>query len=788
MLVQECPSRARGVFRLALTLLLGSCLIACGVSTDKFLAKGEEYLQKRKFHDALMQFRSAAESDKDSARAHWGLARAYENLGQFNETLDELRKTVELDGNNLDAKARLGNYFLLVQPPLFDESEKIQQEIVAKDPNFVEGHVLKASIFAAQSRPDAEVVGKLNEAIAINPVRNETYVSLARYYMSRDKAAEAEAALRKGIEMNPKAALGMTEYGRFLMYANRNDEAEKQFQLGIDAEPGNVVPYEAMADFYTATRQNDKAEAAYTHLVEMQENSPESRLELAEFYTNSHQQSKAVATLEQIVSDSPEYVLARYRLASLFLDMKDADKVRDQVAALLKVNSEDTEALLLRARLRLMQDRSEDAIKDLGSVLKKQPSSREALFYISQAKLSLGHVDEAKAFIADIERYHPDFLKVGLLKIQAANAGSDSAEALKQANILYARARAAALKAGSNGSEMQELQIRALTARGLANLALGKVPEAKADLEDVARRSQNSSAANVNLARVAIAEKDNSGALALYDKALGIDGTNFDALSGYVSVSIGAKKTAPAHAKVDETIGRNGDRNDVLAALHYLKSTIYTSEGNAASAESELAASLALDPAYLPAYSAYAEMLVKRNDVAAGIEQYRKAVQASPSAALYTMLGILEDARGSTAEAEKNYRSALELAPESPIAANNLAWLIAETQGNLDEALQLASMSVAKDPAVAGYYDTLGNVYLKKGLYSPAVEQLKKAVALDAKNGSSANPGYRVRLADALAHAGDKIAARREAETSLRSQAALSPKEINDARSLLASL
>jgi cellulose synthase operon protein C len=788
MLVKECPNRSRGVFRLALTLSLGFCLLACGRSADKFLAKGEEYLQKRKFHDAMMQFRAAAEYDTTSAKAHWGLARTYENLGQFNDTLDELRKTVELDGTNLDAKARLGNYFLLVQPPLFAEAEKLQQEIVEKDPKFVEGYVLKASIFAAQNHPEAEVVGKLNEAIAINPQRTETYISLSRYYQSHDKAAEAEAALQKGISVNPNAALGMTEYGRFLMYAGRNADAEKQFQLATAAEPQNVAPYEAMADFYAVTRQFDKAEISYKHLVEMQENSPESRLELAEFYATAHKQNEAVSTLEQIVADSPEYVLARYRLAQLFLDAKEREKVKDQVAALLKINSEDTEALMLRARLRMLEDRSEDAVHDLESVLKKQPSQRDALFYISQAKLSLGHIDEAKAFIADIERYHPDFLKVGLLKIQAANAAGDTPEALRQANALYTRAHDAAAKAGAEGRESQELQVRALTARGLANLDLGKLPEAKADLEDVARRSPNSSSAVVNLARLASAEKDRSRALGLYDKAMSMDGSNFDALSGYVNVSIDAKKTAPAYTRIDDMIARNADRNDVLAALHYLRSTLFSAEHNAASAETELTTALALDPGYLPAYSAYAQLLVRRNDVAAGIDQYQKAVQASPSAALYTMLGILEDSRGSSAEAEKNYRKALEIAPESPIAANNLAWLITETQGNLDEALQLASMSVAKNPSDAGYYDTLGYVYLMKGLYSPAVEQLKKAVALDSMNGKSANPGYRVRLANALAHAGDKTAARREAETSLQSQGSLSQKEINDARNLLASL
>ena len=38
-------------------------LSACGISKDKHLARGEEYLQKRKFHEAVMEFRAAAEID-----------------------------------------------------------------------------------------------------------------------------------------------------------------------------------------------------------------------------------------------------------------------------------------------------------------------------------------------------------------------------------------------------------------------------------------------------------------------------------------------------------------------------------------------------------------------------------------------------------------------------------------------------------------------------------------------------------------------------------------------------
>ncbi|MEP6945729.1 MAG: tetratricopeptide repeat protein [Acidobacteriota bacterium] len=784
----ECPDHRTRVYRLALFLAFSICLLACGHSPDKFLAKGEEYLQKRKFHDALMQFRSAAEADKDSAKAHWGLARAYENLGQFNETLDELRKTVELDAGNLDAKSRLGNYFLLIRPPLIPEAEKIQEDIATRDPKFVEGQVLKASILAAQDRPEADVVAKINEAIAIDPKRTETYLSLSRYYMSHNKAADAEAAIQKGISMNPAAALGMTEYGRFLMYAGRNSEAEKQFQLAVSAEPQNIAAFEAMADFYAETLQYDKAEIAYKRLVEIQENSPESRLELAEFYAGAQRQSEAIATLEQIIADTPEYVRARYRVGQIYLDQRNVAKVSEQLTALFKINNEDTEALMLRARLKMFQNFTDEAVKDLESILKKQPSQRDALFYISQAKLSLGRIDEARAYMSDLERYHPDFLKASLLRIQAATASGDSAEALKEANLLYSKASSTVPNADTNGQALQDLQVRALTAKGLAELDLGKTAEAKADLQEVVRRSPNSSAALVNLARVSVVQKNSDEALALYNKALARDIANFDALTGFVNVSLTTARSEQAHAKIVEMITANAGQNDRLAALHYLRSTVFTSEKNIPASESELRQAIDLDHNYLPAYSALASLLVARNDIAAGVEQYKKVVQISPSAPVYTMLGILEDARGSSTEAESNYRKALEIAPDSPIAANNLAWLITETHGNLDEALQLATMSVSKNQSVAGFYDTLGYVYLKKGLFSPAVEQLRKAVALDEKSGKNENPGYRVHLADALARTGDKIAARREVETSLRYQNALSPKEINDARNVLASL
>ena len=297
----------------------------------------------------------------------------------------------------------------------------------------------------------------------------------------------------------------------------------------------------------------------------------------------------------------------------------------------------------------------------------------------------------------------------------------------------------------------------------------------------------------VNLAKAFIAEKNPAEALKLYESALLTDAKNFDALTGTISVLRSQKNFAAAHAKTDEFIGKNAGRNDILAALHYLKADVYTAEKNVDSAEGELKKALESDENYLPAYAAYASLLIEKNQTDSAIEQYRAAVGKKPSAALFTLLGMLEEGRNNSPEAEKNYRRALEITPESPIAANNLAWLIADGgQGNLDEALRLAQSAVNRNSAVAGYYDTLGWVYFKKGLYSPAIEQLKKAVALDEqearRTGAAPNAAYRLRLGTALASSGDKPSARREVETSLQSEQSLSRKEAEDAKTLLASL
>ena len=789
MIHRECQNPKN----LLLAVFFGSLILitSCGQSLQSHLERGEQFLKQRRFDEATMQFRAAADIDSTSAEAQWGLARSYENQEKFLETIEALRSVADLAPENLEAKAKLGNYYLLFDPPQISDAERMLDDILERDKNYVEGHILRASILSLKGKSEDEVVGVLTHAINLNKKRTESYLALSRFYMKVNKAEEAESAIQKAIRVSPKRAIGYIEYGRFLTYSGKPGEAEAQFVKAIEAEPKSVESGLAVASFYVIARMNEKAERRYKDLINVQNNSPESRMDLGKFYDLIDRDKDAVAVFEQILNESEDYARARYALAGIYLESRNLSKVNVEVEKLLAVNDQDTDALILRARASLAENNPEEAVIDLEEVLKKQPSLRDGLYFMAQSRLALGQIDQTRAFIGDIEKYHPGFRKTSLLKIQLAFAANNPEEAKKEADLLVIRTSRTFPTDAFKAQETEQLRVNGLTSRGLANLQLGSLEEALTDLEEVAAISPNSSGPKVNLARVYFAKNDLAAAEKLYSEALELDSDNFDALNGLVTLLNRNREFSAALERLEKALkGAKGDKT-LVAALHFLKSTVYSAAGKSDAAESELAKSIESDENYLPSYSAFASLLILRNQSSQALEQYRKVIEKKPSASVYTLVGMVEDGRGKYDEAEKNYRKALELNPETAIAGNNLAWLIADTGiGNLDEAMRLARDVVKLNPKVSGYYDTLGWVYLKKGFKDQAVEQFRKAVALDAveaqRQGRRADAGYRLRLGLALHSAGDRDAARREVAAALKTGLAqFSQKELKSAKSIL---
>jgi tetratricopeptide (TPR) repeat protein len=145
----------------------------------------------------------------------------------------------------------------------------------------------------------------------------------------------------------------------------------------------------------------------------------------------------------------------------------------------------------------------------------------------------------------------------------------------------------------------------------------------------------------------------------------------------------------------------------------------------------------------------------------------------SASASAWEALGIVHHRLGDPADAETAYRRALELDESRTISLNNLANIVAQTYGDLDEALVLATRAVGagtSDPAhlstlatiqrdVAHQRSLEGNHAQARDLYRAAADTYGLLASLN-----PADPSPSVQRAQALWNAGDAAAAAAEYE------------------------
>src|SRR5215510_10214388 len=111
----ECQNRVSLTF--LLSVFIAAVLLFTGCTNPEkakaeHLSKADAYLKQGKFQEASIEYRNALQIDDKLAAAHWGLVLAYEGLERYQEAFEELKRTVDLDPNNLDARVRLGNYYL----------------------------------------------------------------------------------------------------------------------------------------------------------------------------------------------------------------------------------------------------------------------------------------------------------------------------------------------------------------------------------------------------------------------------------------------------------------------------------------------------------------------------------------------------------------------------------------------------------------------------------------------------------------------------------------------------
>jgi tetratricopeptide (TPR) repeat protein len=93
----------------------------------------------------------------------------------------------------------------------------------------------------------------------------------------------------------------------------------------------------------------------------------------------------------------------------------------------------------------------------------------------------------------------------------------------------------------------------------------------------------------------------------------------------------------------------------------------------------------------------------------------------------FIQYGVVSDKAGQRERAEKVFEDCVQVYPDAHEALNYLAYMWAEQNRNLDQALRYVNRALALDPGNGAYVDTRGWIYYRQGRYEEALHELRTA-------------------------------------------------------------
>jgi putative PEP-CTERM system TPR-repeat lipoprotein len=704
--------------------------------------KAEQQLAQKKVNEAIIEYRRAIQADPRLGKARLRLADAYVETGDGPNALREYARAAELLPENDEAQIKAGNFMLAAGQ--FADAQGLGERLLARSPKSVEAQVLIANALAGLKDWES-AVDAFEKAVQIDPDRVSTYSELGTVQMARGDLVAAEAAFRKAVEIDPKSPLALISLANFVWSRGDADQGEQLMKRALESDPKSVVVNRSLAMFYLV---RNRVEAAEPHLKAVAEATPDPRAKyaLADYYLRLRRFDDARELVMPFVKDDKTFIGASIVLARIeAYDGKMAEAHRILDGALAR-EPKNIEALLVRGQLFLAENNTVNALTALQTAVAGNPNAIAAHLALAQTHALRGSVKEAMKSFNDALRLdgNNSAARLGLAKVQLNNNAAADAVPLLMKVV---------------AENPRNLEAKLLLLQGF--MAVGDMPQATALAAELQKTNGNSAAVQTALGMLATMKKDAAGARQAYGRALSANPQAYQALAGLLTAELQGKNFGAARALIEKQLAQNpNDPN-----LNLMAAQTYDVLGDNFEMEKALKKTVDANPHSLEAYTLLGKMYYQQGRLdLARIELEKYVASAPASVPGNTMLGTILDLQGKKQEAKARYNRALQIDPRAAVAANNVAWLDANTEGaNLDLALQLAQTAKAQLPNQHEIDDTLGWIYYKKGMATRAIESLENSTLKQ-----PSNPLYAYHLGLAYHKNGDAAQARKELERALK--------------------
>jgi tetratricopeptide (TPR) repeat protein len=740
----------------AATLVL---LVSCVQSRDKArstaMSRGQEYYQKASYAAAEIQFEKAIQQDANFGQAWLWLGRTEERLGKATGAGLALKEAVSLMPGQAPPLTELANFLLVAYTgdprhpvELYKQISEIADQLLSDDPESFEGTKLRGFL-AASENDSTRAVSLLQQANKQEPGDASVVTALFESLMRSGQKEQAEKIALEFLGRKPDYGPLYTMLGQYYLQSGRKNDAEAILKTKVARNPKEGLYRLELARFYSRTGRAAEMRAVLDGMTSDPKNFPQAHLDAGDFYMEGRNWEDArreytLGAKEDRRSGSP-WLKRLLRVALAVKDRASAERLVDQI---LEKEPNDRESQAVRADLQMASGDPHQrtlAISGFKKLVEAVPGNAGYHYEYAEALRLNGQMDLARAQYLQTVDWQPDNLAALENLADLSIRGQSIDDALRYAN------RVLALDRGN---------VRASLVKSAALATQGKFDATRPILDALIKSHPDLREAHLQLALLDVEEKLYPQAEAGFRKYYVPGKGDSRSLEGLVEVYRAQKQLDRAIVLLRQDLEKGPQYDQVRLLL----ASVAAEAGNYGLAVEQYRQLERNQPGSPTIALQLGVVCQTKGDLDCAIGEFERAKKLAPGNALsWGFLGkALEDASRKP-EAIASYYQSLQLDGRNPWVMNNLAYLIADTAGDLNEALRLAGNAVKQNPGNAAFYDTLGWVYLKKKDFQSAVHVFEGA-----RDKSPNAVDYRIHLGQALLASGERNQARSELETALR--------------------
>jgi len=734
---------------MAILVISISGLVACGTSADSaagYIENGKKLLAENKPEKARVEFKNAIQVDPKVAESYYQLALLDEKAKSWKSMFSNLTRVEQLDPKHHEASIKLGQLYLLSGNIEFalERASKVLEE----DDSNLMAWVLKSSVGLKQENYGL-AIADVDKALTIDSSNIEAISLKAILLNKQGKAKEAVLLLSSAINDKP-AELALKMIKLSILEEQKDYQAMEAVYEGLLVSHGSEPwVYVSLAKLYNQQDKYFKAKGVLEKLVSAQPENEEAKLLLVSLVQAKDPVEATKLLGAYIENDATAFELRFAKVRLLIMGGKDAEAKSEleQIVLLEKAGESANKANVMLANYDMQKKDKDAATARLDQVLANEPEHEAALLVKARIEIMNAEIDSAVTRLRLVLRNNPESEQALVLLAQAyMSSGSEelAEDNFRQALAVNPGNTVAALSIAKGLMKSNDLN---RTETVLLN-ALNKTPDNKAVLQTLAQvrllkkdwrgtqsivdtllhGDKNSVVASYLSARILQGQERYAEAITIYKEVLDERPSVTRALQGLAFCSL---KLDQKNELVDYLAAFRA-KNPRQFTAYAIESNIHLRDNSFDKALAVLREGLVTEPKWLGGYSSIASIYMKQDDSDKAANVYQEGLKVMPkSNGLAMQLASLYEQNGKFADAKTLYERVLEQDATIEPAINNLASLLTDqfrSDANLIKAEEITKrFKSATEPY---FLDTYAWVKVQLGQFDEALPVLERVVSL----------------------------------------------------------